>query len=329
LTLIFFVAGDERYPIILDFGSFCFPHDNLPPSWLDPRLAIPDATEDRHDHLAILVRDGSCRLTAHSLRTESAHLVPPIQSSWFHDNAMFRYGKWTDGPPIAHSRKITPIEDPRNLLLLRSDIRALFDVQYFYVVPKRGVWVCHVPFGGPSDELAALYHNVELQPLTQVAIEFLLARFAWCIFGRGAFILPGPVDLTVSQADRTRLAREHGLSDEEYMAVFGIRPPSGSSSRSNSAPSRSNSAPSRSNSAPSRSNSPPNRSNSAPSRSNSAPSRSNSPGKRAREGDVPEEDEDGEGDETDEEDELRGRPRKRRCEEERLSGVDALPSTAE
>jgi hypothetical protein len=59
------------------------------------------------------------------------------------------------------------------------------------------------------------------------------------------------------------------------------------------------------------------------------PSRSHSPRKRACEGDLSEEDEDGEGDETDEENELRGRPRKRRCEEERPNGVRAFPSLAE
>jgi len=72
-------------------------------------------------------------------------------------------------------------DDARNVLLLRSDLHHLFDQGRFVFVPKRGVWVVHVLFGLPNEELAALYHNVALQPLSEVAVEFLLSRFAWTV----------------------------------------------------------------------------------------------------------------------------------------------------
>jgi hypothetical protein len=243
-------------------------------------------------------RDISCRLTNHSQGTESVHLVPQTETDWFYDNAMFRYAKRKGCITRDCSVHLLVIEDRRNRFLLRSDIQALFEARRFEVVPKRGVWACHVTSGGPSDQLVALYHNVELQPLTQVAIEFLLARFAWSVFARCTFIPPGTAEPTVGEFPGSCVAAWHEMDEEYRRTEYGIR-----STRS-----------------------PSSRSNSPPSRSNSPPSRSNSPKKRAREGDVPEEDEDGEGDETDE---LRGRPRKRWCEEERLSGVDALPSPAE
>ncbi|GAB1311872.1 hypothetical protein MFIFM68171_02082 [Madurella fahalii] len=220
---------DERYPIVPDFASFRFPHDNLPDSWLHPNLAIPTATDQPREAgfaSIVLARDVSCRLTNHSLGTESAHLVPRTEYSWFADNAMLRYAEWPD--------RITT-DDPRNIILLRSDVHKLFDARRFVLVPKQGVWTSHVPFGKPDDELIALYHNVELQPLKQVAVEFLFARFAWAIFAQCTFILPGPVarSLLVVQAQTfAQAVRE--MSGDQYLAEFGPRSTSGSQSRSKS-----------------------------------------------------------------------------------------------
>lgn len=82
---------------------------------------------------------------------------------------MFRYAVWDD--------RVTT-DDPRNVVLLRSDIHTLFDARRFILVSKNGVWVSHAPSGSPDDKLATLYYNVELQPLKKVAVEFLLARFS-------------------------------------------------------------------------------------------------------------------------------------------------------
>jgi len=91
------------------------------------------------------------------------------------------------------------------------------------------------PSGGPNDELVALYHNVELQPLRQVAIEFLLARFAWSVFARCTFILPGPVARTLLVVKAQTLnAVVCEMSGDEYMAEFGRRSTSGPPSRSKS-----------------------------------------------------------------------------------------------
>ncbi|KAH6631939.1 hypothetical protein F5144DRAFT_612484 [Chaetomium tenue] len=264
---------DERYPIVPDFASFRFPHDNLPPSWLHPSLVIPKATthQPREGGFAniALARDISCRLTNHSLGTESAHLIPQTEFSWFADNAMFRYALWGD---------CVTTDDPRNAVLLRSDIQTLFNAQRFVLVPKKGAWVSHVLYGSPNDEMATLYHNVELQPLKEVAVEFLLARFAWAVvtnllqdpillgfsfgeaigcrrpapsaatapgrflghsvtavFARCTFILPGPLvrNLLVMRTQTlTQTVRE--MSGDRYLAEFGPRSTSGLRSRSKS-----------------------------------------------------------------------------------------------
>lgn len=202
-----------------DFASFRFPHDNLPPSWLHPSLIIPKATahQAREAGFAniVLARDISCRLTNHSLVTESAHLIPRTEFSWFADNAMFRYALWSD---------CVTTDDPLDVVLLRSDIHALFDARRFFLVPKKGAWVSHVSSGSPSDELPTLYLNVELQPLKEVAVEFLLARFAWAIFARCTFILPGPLVrnlLVVRTHTLDQTVRE--MSGDQYLAEFRPR----------------------------------------------------------------------------------------------------------
>jgi hypothetical protein len=82
---------------------------------------------------------------------------------------------------------VDTVNDGRNLILLRSDLHSIFDARNFAVVPKlphaeeKPAFVVHVLLGNTRSEIVQLYHDVALQPLTEIAIEFLFARFAWTI----------------------------------------------------------------------------------------------------------------------------------------------------
>lgn len=169
----------DKYPVVPSFSHWSFPHGKLPPSWVRcaPPLTASDRALPRTASLtdATLVRDVSCRITNHIEGTEHAHLVPRGEAAWFRQNSMFQYAS----PPRPGT---DPLDDSRNALLLRSDVHTLFDQRRFVFVPKSSVFVVHILPPGSSSELAAMYHNVQLQPLAAVAVEFLLARFAWAIF---------------------------------------------------------------------------------------------------------------------------------------------------
>jgi len=77
------------------------------------------------------------------------------------------------------SNKKEPENDPRNLFALRWDLHSLlFDQAKWVVVPMGGEMVVH--FIDQSYEAAALYHNKKFNT-TNLAHEFLYARFAWAI----------------------------------------------------------------------------------------------------------------------------------------------------
>ena len=161
------------------FAHWRFPHDDIPKSWA---LCAPSEISVGRDlprpsitTAASLTRDITCRLTNHIESTEHAHLVPKSEQDWFNDNGMFRYTN--------RQRPGTePINDAQNAILLRSDVHTIFDQKRFVIVPKSSVLVCHIIAPGTSIQLTNLYHNVSLQPLIGIAIQYLLARFAWTIF---------------------------------------------------------------------------------------------------------------------------------------------------
>jgi len=175
----------DKYPIVPTFKDWSFPHTALPTYWQNckiPPLA-EEQTVPRHNNSAgVLARDISCRLTNHKEGTECAHLVPLKEGQWFKRNGMVQY---------TNMDRITceEMNDSKNSILLRSDIHYLFDDRRFALVPKplanasnsTGI-VAHVIPPGASKEIRELYHNVALQPLIGIAIEFLFARFAWTIF---------------------------------------------------------------------------------------------------------------------------------------------------
>ena len=125
--------------------------------------------------MRLVTRDISCRITNHIEGTEHAHLVPRSEERWFSENGMFRYTN--------QQRPGTePVDDAQNAVLLRSDVHTIFDQKRVGVVPKSSALLVHIMAPGSSLELIRLYHNVPLQPLVGVAIQYILARFAWTVF---------------------------------------------------------------------------------------------------------------------------------------------------
>ncbi|KAE8400375.1 hypothetical protein BDV37DRAFT_209902 [Aspergillus pseudonomiae] len=190
----FHVPGDhpDPYPIVPSFEDWIFPHERLPPGWkIDiPREASHPTPRQSTLAEAVLSRDIRCRLTNHIEGTECAHLIPRSQSIWFQRNMMSRYGRL----PRPGGE---PVDTPRNVILLRSDIHSSFDYKRFSFVPKPAhainnsaqptgnqplSYVTHLVNSPEPHELTSLYHNVKLQPLCGVAPEYVFARFAWTIF---------------------------------------------------------------------------------------------------------------------------------------------------
>jgi len=88
---------------------------------------------------------------------------------------------------------------------LRADLHSIFEAKKFAIVPKRSaddsekpVLVVHAFVGHPHSEIAQLYHNVAPQPLSEIAIEFLFARFGWTIFHLLTVFLNGRVPRILS-----------------------------------------------------------------------------------------------------------------------------------
>lgn len=174
-------AADDKYPVVPSFAHWRFPHDNLPQLWTScepPKLPL-NRQLPRQSSLAesTLARDISCRITNHIEGTEHAHLVPRSEERWFSDNGMFRYTN-------QQRPGSEPVDDAQNAILLRSDVHTIFDQKRFAIVPKSSVLLVHILAPGSSLQLTSLYHNVSLQPLVGVAIQYVLARFAWTIFAQ-------------------------------------------------------------------------------------------------------------------------------------------------
>ena len=77
------------------------------------------------------------------------------------------------------------VNGDENVILLREDVHTQWDRMCFSLVPKLidgDTWAWTVHVHKPSQELHALYHNLQLQPLTGVRHEYLFARFAWDFF---------------------------------------------------------------------------------------------------------------------------------------------------
>lgn len=196
--MYFFCVNDEdplfKYPVVPSFQHWRFPHGgfdeedgmpsgNLPPPWRG--LRIPDPMPPRPTLKggdAAMERDITCRVTGHMNAVEKAHLVPEGERLWFISNSMDRYCR----RPL----EVSPINDDKNIIVLRKDIHHLFDTRRLTLMPKRfgtrtpesAKLVSHVLLPSGSPELIGLYHNRQPQPITGISVECLYARFAWSIF---------------------------------------------------------------------------------------------------------------------------------------------------
>lgn len=179
------------YPVVPCFAHWTFPHDNLPGLWapqlssLSPNCELRDVPIRSDSNVAVLERDGSCRISSRFEGCNVAHIIPRNELQWFDMNSMYKYAAKESG---------NYINDVNNVLLLRQDLLFAFDQRKFVIVPKTTdigqdspKWVVHLLVN--SHELSLLYHNVQLQPTT-VSSEFLFARFAWSLFPRlaGVFL---------------------------------------------------------------------------------------------------------------------------------------------
>ncbi|GAB0134905.1 hypothetical protein EsDP_00003258 [Epichloe bromicola] len=225
----FHVPQREKYDVIADFSSCTFPHGNLPPVWLSDEVKIPKAEglpRETSCNSIVLARDVSCRVINSTLGTQGAHLLPKSEELWYTNNYMLQYSAWEE--------RGTP-DDPRNAILLRSDIHTLFDAKRFFLVPKEGKWVTHVLYGTAQDELARNFHNVHVQPLRDVSVEFLFARFMYTIHALSGFAHGGGKrSLLVIRSDQTMRERVE-VTGSQYKTQLAPRLRAGSR---NSSPSK-------------------------------------------------------------------------------------------
>ncbi len=110
-------------------------------------------------------------MTRSTLPLETAHIVPgnPSDMKWWNSNGMSQYGERNSS---------------LNTLRLRVDVHQIFDRKpRFAILPKYNDLVAHI-FHATEDaaEAVQLYHNVPLQYLEGVKMEFLFARMAWTLF---------------------------------------------------------------------------------------------------------------------------------------------------
>ncbi|KAI4159686.1 MAG: hypothetical protein LQ342_006379 [Letrouitia transgressa] len=115
-------------------------------------------------------RDQSCRLTGCIEASETAHIIPKREESWFAQQNMHDLERYRGG-----------VDGLGNLLLLRSDVHLVFDQLKWVMFPKEGsTWVYYAL--DDSLDLASVYHNRSLRPIHGVRAEYLLVGFARAIF---------------------------------------------------------------------------------------------------------------------------------------------------
>lgn len=161
------------YPIVPNFHEWTFPHARTPTTWQAPSIGEPAAS------LPAKHRDGTCRVTNHREPTESAHIIPASEKDWFARNCMDKY----NFSGLKRGQEV--VNGDENVILLREDVHTQWDRMCFSFIPKLvddKMWAWTVHVHKPSQELHALYHNLQLQPLTGVRHEYLFARFAWDLF---------------------------------------------------------------------------------------------------------------------------------------------------
>jgi hypothetical protein len=211
-------AAEDPYPIVPNFRQWKYPHDRLPPHW--QQLAVDTSPASSSVTLApsnlttaLLMRDGSCRLSGCREQLQVAHVVPQTELDWWKANDMSRY----------NTGSTATLDDTANTLLLRADLHIAFEKPRIAFVPKLAIdgsmrLVAHLLEYSP--ELEHLYHNRELHP-TAVGVDMLYARFAWSVFTLLDAFLECKIDrrLTVRASD-ARLADAQGFVTSANCELF-------------------------------------------------------------------------------------------------------------
>lgn len=178
--------GPYRWPVVTCFQDWKFPRI-LPSVWMRIRnKGYPARVASQSQFApAIQVRDVTCRISNHHTGTEIAHLCPRHETNWFLSNTMSRYNVNGSLDPS------NLMNDHTNAILLRSDLHSAFDERLFALFPKdaRGYAVHMLE---PTLDIGPLYHNTLLHSVTDCAVQFFYARFAWAIFPSLAAFLSKP-----------------------------------------------------------------------------------------------------------------------------------------
>lgn len=121
-----------------------------------------------------------------------------------------------------------------NAVPLRADIHIAFDNRIFAFVPKLSMWT--VDFLRNTRELGQQFHNTTIEVGALVSPQFMLARFAWAIFGGNVppFYRFAPSDMVMWQSPMLEHPSQHasapaakrtmGPSKKRKMSGGGIGP---------------------------------------------------------------------------------------------------------
>jgi HNH endonuclease len=209
-----------KWPIVLKFEHWSFPHLNPPPRWgfsgssnMPSFVSNPSVSSMSQ---AIRDRDVTCRLSGYEDGIERAHLCPRSAIEWFNNQEMDRYN-------INQSLSgASSVDDLANAVALREDIHTAFDKGTFVFTRKRNAWVSH--FLAPTRDLGPQYHNFVVEMPVVVSEAFILTKIARAVLLRlPNFLTRGEKRLVklrkdcnnieIVELDGKALQRVFGLSD--------------------------------------------------------------------------------------------------------------------
>lgn len=190
------------YPVVASFRCWTFPDANL---WTGcvGELWASSISMSRCSH-----NPSACVLTGHTNAVDDAHIIPSGEGQWLLNNDM---GEYISESPSGDGNSL--IDDRVNMVTLRADIHRLWDSKDLTFVPKRvGKSVCmYAHCKSPDEQLVELYHNRPLLNLAEMSPECFFARFAWSLFPLTRF-------LTIDTCKRLlRIRNESGeIQDREF-----------------------------------------------------------------------------------------------------------------
>ena len=166
------------YPIVANFRYWEFPsadtwNRHLQRLWSSSVLGLSRSN------------NSACVLTGHTNATEEAHIVPAGEGQWFLNNDM---GDYVSRKPSGDANSL--IDDRANIITLRADMHRLWDNKSLTFVPKQcGDSLCMYVHSFDFDEqLVELYHNRPLAGLSEASPECFFARFALSLFPLARFL---------------------------------------------------------------------------------------------------------------------------------------------